>query len=116
MSDLPDLPAVRRYLLTLQDSICAALEHDDGVARFVTDEWTRVEGGGGRTRILTDGGVFEKAGVAFSHVRGHKLPHSPANHGRRSAFPLCSTRGILTCRPRTPTSVSSSPDMTSVDG
>ena len=71
----PDLPAVRRYLLALQDSLCAALEHEDG-GRFQQDEWTRAEGGGGRSRVLAEGPVFEKAGVGFSHVTGATLPAS----------------------------------------
>ncbi|MDI1320081.1 MAG: oxygen-dependent coproporphyrinogen oxidase [bacterium] len=72
---LPDLHAVRRYLLDLQDSICAALEREDG-GRFHEDEWTRAQGGGGRSRVLADGKVFEKAGVGFSHVAGAALPAS----------------------------------------
>ena len=76
----PNLADVRAYLLSLQDAICAALEQEDGRARFRTDEWTRAEGGGGRTRILEEGDVFEKAGVAFSHVRGTQLPPSATAH------------------------------------
>src|SRR5687767_5322048 len=80
MADSPNLPAVREYLTTLQDTLCAALETEDGRATFSTDKWSRAEGGGGRTRILADGAVFEKAGVAFSHVRGTKLPPSATAH------------------------------------
>jgi coproporphyrinogen III oxidase len=76
----PDLAAVRAYLLTLQDAMCAALEAEDGSRRFQTDEWQRSEGGGGRTRVLAEGAVFEKAGVAFSHVHGTKLPPSATAH------------------------------------
>ena len=71
----PDLHAVRRYLLALQDTICAALELEDG-GRFQEDDWTRAEGGGGRSRVLAEGKVFEKAGVGFSHVTGAALPAS----------------------------------------
>ena len=71
----PDLHAVRRYLLALQDTICAALEFEDG-GRFQEDDWTRAEGGGGRSRVLAEGKVFEKAGVGFSHVTGAALPAS----------------------------------------
>ena len=81
MTDAPDLPAVRAYLLDLQDRICAGLAAEDGGGKpFLPDEWTRPEGGGGRTRILTGGAVFEKAGVAFSHVRGASLPPSATAH------------------------------------
>src|SRR5215212_3133490 len=76
----PNLPVVREYLLALQDSICATLETEDGTGKFSTDKWARPEGGGGRTRILTQGAVFEKAGVAFSHVQGTTLPASATAH------------------------------------
>jgi coproporphyrinogen III oxidase len=58
------------YFEDLQDRICAGLEEVDGLARFREDVWQREGGGGGRTRVLTDGGVFEKAGVNFSDVAG----------------------------------------------
>ena len=67
---------VRTYLLQLQDSICSALAEEDGTASFITDEWQRPEGGGGRSRVLSDGAVLEKAGVNFSHVKGAHLPAS----------------------------------------
>jgi coproporphyrinogen III oxidase len=76
----PDATAVKTYLLSLQDRICAALEQENGAGRFREDNWTRPEGGGGRTRILADGAVFEKAGVAFSHVTGTQLPPSATAH------------------------------------
>ncbi len=72
----PDSSPVRAYLEGLQDSICAALESEDGRGRFREDAWSRAEGGGGRTRIMEGGDVFEKAGVAFSHVTGTGLPQS----------------------------------------
>jgi len=70
-----DTDAVRAYLLDLQQRIVAQLEDLDGKA-FVRDEWTRPEGGGGTSRLLEDGGLFERAGVGFSHVAGTKLPPS----------------------------------------
>jgi coproporphyrinogen III oxidase len=74
--DLPDLAAVTAYFRTLQDQICTALEGEDGAARFREDEWQRDEGGGGRTRVLAQGAVFEQAGVNFSLVTGGGLPAS----------------------------------------
>ncbi len=71
-----DFERVRAYLTGLQDRICSAIENADGESRFVEDAWTRDEGGGGRTRILRDGAVFEQAGVGFSDVSGTKLPPS----------------------------------------
>jgi len=67
---------VKAYLLSLQDRICDALETEDGKASFLVDGWERAEGGGGRSRVLADGAVFEKAGVNFSHVHGASLPPS----------------------------------------
>ncbi len=67
---------VKAYLLQLQDSICESLAVEDGAATFIEEEWLRAEGGGGRSRVLADGAVFEKAGVNFSHVRGDELPAS----------------------------------------
>ena len=66
----------KTYLLELQDSICEALAEEDGRNDFLTDEWQRAEGGGGRSRVLAEGAVFEKAGVNFSHVQGDSLPPS----------------------------------------
>ena len=76
MTQLPDLDAVKAYLLDLQDRICQALEQEDGSARFQEDLWQRPQGGGGRSRILEGGAVFEKGGVGFSHVIGEQLPPS----------------------------------------
>ncbi len=77
----PDPVAVRTYLLDLQDRLCTGLRtEEEGAADFRTDEWTRAEGGGGRTRLLAGGTVFEKAGVAFSHVHGTALPSSATAH------------------------------------
>lgn len=58
------------YFQSLQDTICSALEAMDGASRFHEDRWQREGGGGGRTRVLLEGGVFEKAGVNFSDVFG----------------------------------------------
>lgn len=84
--DLPVLPQdaldlVKRYLLGLQNSICNELEQIDVGAKFVEDAWTRDAGGGGLTRTLQNGSIFEKAGVNFSHVSGANLPPS-ANNSR----------------------------------
>jgi coproporphyrinogen III oxidase len=68
--------SVRDYLLNLQDRICTGLEDADGEAQFREDSWEREEGGGGRSRVIADGGVFEKGGVNFSHVTGAALPPS----------------------------------------
>ncbi len=66
------------YFRDLQDRICAGLEQLDGQTRFREDDWQRPGGGGGRTRVLVDGGVFEKAGVNFSEVSGQMSPEFAA--------------------------------------
>ena len=76
----PDINAVKKYLLGLQDSICQQLEAEDGKASLVEDNWTREQGGGGRTRVITDGKVFEQGGVNFSHVHGTQMPASATAH------------------------------------
>ncbi|MCD5327576.1 oxygen-dependent coproporphyrinogen oxidase [Chromobacterium piscinae] len=76
----PHSDAVKSFLLDLQDRICAALEQADGKAQFAEDAWSREAGGGGRSRVLAGGGVFEQAGVNFSHVYGDALPASATAH------------------------------------
>jgi coproporphyrinogen III oxidase len=76
------VPEIRAYLRALQDTICAALSDLDGEQKFAEDAWRREEGGGGgRTRVMRDGGVFEQAGVNFSEVTGASLP--PAASAKR---------------------------------
>lgn len=84
----PHIDQVKTFLLDLQDRICSALEAADGHAHFVEDAWQRPAGGGGRSRVLSAGAVFEQAGVNFSHVSGDSLPasataHRPELAGRR---------------------------------
>ena len=66
----------KALLMGLQDSICAGLEQLDGEGRFQEESWVRPEGGGGRSRVLKNGRVFEQGGVNFSEVEGSELPPS----------------------------------------
>lgn len=75
-----DIDAVRQYLINLQQSICDSIEHCDGEQHFLVDNWQRETGGGGRTRVLNNGAVFEQAGVNFSEVFGKNLPASATAH------------------------------------
>ena len=75
-----DKAQVKAFLLALQERICAALTAADGQALFAEECWDRAEGGGGRSRVLTNGAVFEQAGVNFSHVFGDKMPASATSH------------------------------------
>ncbi|MEP0355513.1 oxygen-dependent coproporphyrinogen oxidase [Paraglaciecola sp.] len=71
-----NIEKVKHYLLKLQDNICQTLELADGKGSFTEDSWERELGGGGRTRVLTNGHVIEQGGVNFSHVFGGELPAS----------------------------------------
>lgn len=75
----PDAHHVKQFLLRLQDDICQTLSAVDG-ANFVEDSWRREAGGGGRSRVLRNGGIFEQAGVNFSHVHGDAMPASATAH------------------------------------
>ncbi len=72
----PDSDAVERYLLALQQNICQELESLEPEARFEQEAWQREAGGGGISRVISEGDVFEKGGVNFSHVFGDALPAS----------------------------------------
>lgn len=61
---------ITAWFMNLQNQICEALEQTDGKGKFIEDNWQRKEGGGGRTRIIQDGNIIEKGGVAFSAVHG----------------------------------------------
>jgi coproporphyrinogen III oxidase len=98
-----DSEAVKIYLMDLQDRICVALSAADGGAQFVEDEWQRPGGGGGRSRIIADGAVFEKGGVGFSHVFGTQLPASATAHRPELAGASWQAFGVsLVMHPRNP--------------
>ena len=77
---IPDIQQVKTFLLKLQENITQQLAAADGQGQFAEDQWVREEGGGGQSRVLTDGAVFEQAGVNFSHVSGATLPASATAH------------------------------------
>ena len=71
-----EIKSVIEYLLNLQKKITENIENIDDQAKFSSDKWERDEGGGGESKILRNGKIFEQAGVNFSHVRGKSLPPS----------------------------------------
>ena len=77
---MSNIEQVKDYLLRLQNLICAELEQFDGKATFFVDSWDRAAGGGGESRVLSEGAVFEQAGVGFSHVFGDEMPPSATKH------------------------------------
>ena len=99
----PDITAVKDYLLNLQDAICNGLAEVDGREIFIEDAWTREAGGGGRTRVLSNGAVFEQGGVAFSHVFGNDLPPSATTHRPELAGRSWQAMGVsLVIHPQNP--------------
>ena len=70
---------VKNLLLKLQDKICTRLETIDEKEKFREESWVRAEGGGGKSRVLKNGAIFEQAGVNFSEVYGEELPASITN-------------------------------------
>ncbi|WP_068547017.1 oxygen-dependent coproporphyrinogen oxidase [Thalassotalea crassostreae] len=91
------------FLKSLQDRICDALETADGSGKFIEDNWQRQEGGGGRTRVLTDGSVIEQGGVNFSTVSGDKLPPSATAHRPELAGRTWQACGVsLVIHPKNP--------------
>ena len=67
---------VKKLLLNLQENICNGLEKLDGKEKFNRESWLRPEGGGGISKVLKNGLIFEQAGVNFSEVYGKQLPES----------------------------------------
>ena len=108
MSERPDVQAILAYLRELQDRLTGALEAADAAARFREDAWERPAtsgalSGGGRTRVLREGAVFEQAGINFSHVAGTRLP--PAATAQRPELAGCGFEAMgvsLVVHPRNP--------------
>ncbi|GIU49224.1 oxygen-dependent coproporphyrinogen oxidase [Shewanella algidipiscicola] len=99
----PTTSEVKAFLLGLQQQICAGLERLDGKAEFIADSWTREEGGGGTSRVMTDGQVFEQAGVNFSHVTGAAMPASATAHRPELAGRSFEAMGVsLVIHPKNP--------------
>lgn len=99
---MTDANSVKDYLLGLQASIVAAMEEVDG-CRFITDSWERPEGGGGISRVIEEGNVFERGGVNFSHVMGKNLPPSAAASRPELAGRRWEAMGVsLVLHPRNP--------------
>ena len=94
--------AVSDYLLGLQQRIVAALEALDGKP-FREDRWLRSEGGGGISRVIEEGGIFERGGVNFSHVEGAGLPASASASRPELAGRAFAAMGVsLVLHPRNP--------------
>lgn len=94
---------VKEYFRSLQQRIVQALEQVDGRRTFVCDRWERDGGGGGESRVLVDGGVFEQAGVGFSHVFGGEMPPAATRARPELAGRSFQAAGVsLVLHPRNP--------------
>lgn len=94
---------MREYLLDLQDRICGELGKFENTSAFREDQWERGDGGGGRSRVLENGDVFEKAGINFSHVHGPGLPPSATVQRPELAGRSFEAMGVsLVIHPRNP--------------
>ncbi|EGR1307755.1 oxygen-dependent coproporphyrinogen oxidase [Vibrio cholerae] len=107
MESIVDKQAVKHFLLQLQDKICQQLEATDGQAQFIEDAWQREPGeklgGGGRTRVMREGVVFEQGGVNFSHVFGEQMPASATAHRPELAGRRFEAMGVsLVMHPKNP--------------
>ncbi len=99
----PSTATVIAYLRALHDRITHALEAADGGPAFRRDTWERPEGGGGESRVLREGKVFEQAGINFSHVMGGRLPASATAQRPELAGASFEATGVsLVIHPRNP--------------
>jgi coproporphyrinogen III oxidase len=98
-----EITPIITFFKSLQDRICHALEAADGSGNFIEDNWQRKEGGGGRTRVMTNGTVVEQGGVNFSVVSGDKLPPSATAHRPELAGRTWQACGVsLVIHPKNP--------------
>lgn len=100
---MTDIAKVKSYLLDLQNRVCAFLKSEDQEAIFCEDHWQHTEQGGGITRLFSDGTMWEKAGVNFSHVAGEALPDAATRQRPDLAHSPFEALGIsLVVHPRNP--------------
>ena len=104
MNGMPDhINKVESYLRSLQERLCTAFEAFESEARFGEDNWTRPSGGGGCTRVLKNGAVFEQAGVGYSNVSGDTLPPSASAQRPELAGRSWNAMGVsVVVHPRNP--------------
>jgi coproporphyrinogen III oxidase len=97
-----DIAPIRDYFTGLQDRIIAELEAMEGAA-FLRDAWDRPQGGGGISRLIEEGNLFERGGVNFSHVKGEQMPASATAHRPELAGRRWEAMGVsLVLHPRNP--------------
>ena len=93
----------RALVMGLQGEICSGLEEIDGVGKFQEESWDRPEGGGGRSRVMREGRIFEQGGVNFSEVHGKELPPSILKQRPEAkGHPWFATGTSMVLHPRNP--------------
>jgi coproporphyrinogen III oxidase len=103
MTSPPNSTAVIAYLRELHNRISVSIEAVDGKAKFQRDAWQRPGGGGGESRVMKEGAIFEQAGIGFSHVMGDQLPPSATAQRPEMAGANWEGMGIsLVFHPRNP--------------
>ncbi len=103
MTEQIDIHAVEDYLKGLQDHLSSHIDSWDSKQQCREDKWRNNKGGGGRSRILVDGGLFEQAGVNFSHVYGDSLPTAATAQRPELAGRSFQAMGVsLVIHPRNP--------------
>ncbi|MEM7082165.1 MAG: oxygen-dependent coproporphyrinogen oxidase [Pseudomonadota bacterium] len=94
---------VEQRLIALQQHICESLETFEPTVRFESDVWQRPEGGGGNSRVMSDGDVIEKAGVLFSNIRGDAMPATATQRNAQLAGRRYQAMGVsVVIHPRNP--------------
>jgi len=94
---------IKQFMQSLQDQICQKLAEIDGQGQFHEDSWERPEGGGGRSRVMKNGAIFEQGGVNYSEVWGEHLPPSILNQRPEAAgHPFYATGTSMVLHPRNP--------------
>ncbi|MHA8066895.1 oxygen-dependent coproporphyrinogen oxidase [Aquirufa sp. ROCK2-A2] len=93
---------IAEYFKGLQDQICKGIEEVDGSARFKEDNWKRPEGGGGRSRVLVNGNILEKAGVNFSAVHGPLHPKMVTSMNMKEEVDFFATGVSIVMHPENP--------------
>ncbi len=98
----PTKETITAFFTELQDRICSALEATDGTGQFREDDWQRPGGGGGRSRILTNGTIIEKGGVGFSAVHGEATEATLRQLNLTEAAEFYATGVSIVLHPRNP--------------
>ncbi|MGB0165649.1 MAG: oxygen-dependent coproporphyrinogen oxidase [Luteibaculum sp.] len=98
---MPDRESISKRFLSIQDQICRELEKADGQSSFITDDWQRPGGGGGKSRVLKNGAVIEKGGVNFSSVYG-ELPDAIAKEFGVGSKEFFATGVSIVIHPKNP--------------